>query len=579
MVPAYRHALSSKSSVSSGHVPLRTYQETTNPTSADVMNLQEAIVSNFAGLLGSMSSGHSLPHDGNAAVSGAKKSATSQDFDDCISETVNDCDIVCSLPSLDLNTNKVNEDITMNVPLPKVGEHHNNRKVPEMVASVLDTAGSAVVANAEKPEKSAAQNLGSIASWTKSTLIYAPTALAKGVAKSFMSLVESRVKAWTLLLLRQSLTYGDVSSRNRLLSMLSSKIELQTSITSFKTLELPEHARQQPKEADVILPLIFEVLLQVRSQQRNEIISLRAPGTIVGHFAKSQICASPRLTKIEVNLDTGALLDSMVEQARLVVFKVVTRAIAVNVDKPLPPKQDLRPTPASLSGFSSALKLSPDVAAQSPKLQKALSSALRLNSILQGKGSGPSPVAQTPEGMAMTRKNRSVQWEHSVDPSKEDVGSFQAAKRKRLSQSQNRLRSTKSFGRPHAESGNREPKNATFGDFGRGAVAGGSIWGRDGKLLNHPVPQNGLTSSAMSSLNVTTTQNTNLNATFDFRSEGCFPRQVSASVASTLLPKSAPTSGGVGGKRALSGGFPSTLPRTATALESWLVMNTTKGNC
>jgi hypothetical protein len=259
-------------------------RETTNPTSADVMNLQEAIVSNFAGLLGSMSSGHSLPHDGNAAVNGAKKSATSQDFDDCISETVNDCDIVCSLPSLDLNTNKVNEDITMNVPLPKVGEHHNNRKVPEMVASVLDTAGSAVVANAEKPEKSAAQNLGSIASWTKSTLIYAPTALAKGVAKSFMSLVESRVKAWTLLLLRQSLTYGDVSSRNRLLSMLSSKIELQTSITSFKTLALPEHARQQPKEADVILPLIFEVLLQVRSQQRNEIISLRAPGTIVGEL-------------------------------------------------------------------------------------------------------------------------------------------------------------------------------------------------------------------------------------------------------------------------------------------------------
>jgi hypothetical protein len=300
-----------------------------------------------------------------------------------------------------------------------------------------------------------------------------------------------------------------------------------------------------------------------------------------GHFADTKAGASPGIVKIEVNLDTAVLLDSMVEQARLVVFKAVARVTAIDVDKTKMPTQQQTPTVissnTSLSGFSSVLNLSAEMASQSPKLQKAQSSALRLNSILQGKSTLTTNVLHDPEhSLDQARKSRSVQWEKPVDPPKSDAATKQIAKRQRMVQSQARLRSMKSFGRPHAEPGNSEPKNATFGDFGRGA--NGAIWGRDGKLLNHPVPQSGLTSSAMSSLNVSGAQNSNQNATFDISNSPQAPRQVRPNILSNLSLSGRNPNMGAPVGRGLSVGLPSTLPRTATALESWLVNNATNRN-
>jgi hypothetical protein len=249
------------------------------PLAVDKLKIQEAIVINFAALLGARSAGSSSTSSGITTVSGTTKSASAHDFEDCLSDAVNDDDIVCILPSFNMKTDTHDGGRS---PLPKVGEHHHNPKVPEMAASVLDTAGAAVSDEASNLEQSAAQNLGALVSWPKSTLVSAPAAVSKSVSTSFASLVESRVKAWTLLLLRHSLTNGDSSSRNRLLSMLSSKIEITGSITSFKTLALPDAARDQPRDADVILPVIFEVVLQVSSQGRSDVIPLRAPGTISG---------------------------------------------------------------------------------------------------------------------------------------------------------------------------------------------------------------------------------------------------------------------------------------------------------
>lgn len=268
------------------------------------------------------------------------------------------------------------------------------------------------------------------------------------------------------------------------------------------------------------------------------------------------------------------LLDSMVEQARLVVFKAVARVSAIDVHKTKIPSQQHTSTISSntsLSGFSSALNLSADIASQSPKLQKAQSSALRLNSILQGKSTLTTNVLDDPkDSLDQVRKSRSVKWEKTFDPPNSDTATEQIAKRQRMVQSQARLRSMKSFGRPHAEPGNSEPKNATFGDFGRGAH--GVTWGRDGKLLNHPVPQSGLTSSAMSSLNVSGAQNSNQNATFDLSlSAPHATRQVRPNFLSNLsLSGRYPNMG--------SSGLPSTLPRTPTALEGWLVQNATNNN-
>merc|ERR1711971_557578 len=120
----------------------------------------------------------------------------------CISKSVEHHEVVCTLPSLDMR--KLDEDPEKS-PLPKVGEHFPQMK---MEASVLHNAADAS-AKAAQVEQKAAQTLGSLTSWTRSSVVYASNAISENAANSFSSLVDSRVRAWTLLLLRHSLTTGD----------------------------------------------------------------------------------------------------------------------------------------------------------------------------------------------------------------------------------------------------------------------------------------------------------------------------------------------------------------------------------
>ena len=68
--------------------------------------------------------------------------------------------------------------------------------------------------------------------------------------------------------------------------MLSSIVKVDSARTTFKTLPLPESAVGQPKEADVILPLLLEVEMEVSIQSKQHTITLRAPGTISGESHK-----------------------------------------------------------------------------------------------------------------------------------------------------------------------------------------------------------------------------------------------------------------------------------------------------
>jgi hypothetical protein len=248
---------------------------------------QEQVTSKFASLLGSKS----IQKDSVASslVQSDPKAAASRDLLACLSKSVEQHEVICTLPSLDMR--RLEEETGSISPLPKVGEHFQaelfqestsiDKSVPQMEASVLNNAADAS-AKAAQVEQKAAQSLGTMTSWTKSSVVYASTAVSQNAANSFSSLVDSRVRAWTLLLLRHSLTTGDSASRSRLLSMLSSIIKVNSAETAFKTLPLPESASHQPKEADVILPLLLEVDLQISIQSQNDVVTLRAPGTIAG---------------------------------------------------------------------------------------------------------------------------------------------------------------------------------------------------------------------------------------------------------------------------------------------------------
>lgn len=247
---------------------------------------QEQVVSRFAALLGT--NGILKDSIASSLISSDPSAGASRDLLLCLSKVVQSHEVICTLPSLDMR--KVDEEMG-SAPLPKVGEHRHSdivdmvtdmdKAVPQMAASVLNNAADAS-AKAAQVEQKAAQSLGSLTSWTKSSVVYASSAISKNVSDSFSSLVDARVRAWTLLLLRHSLTTGDSASRSRLLSMLSSIIKIHSAVTTFKTIPLPESASGHPKEADVVLPLLLEVEMQVSIQSKVDTVTLRAPGTIAG---------------------------------------------------------------------------------------------------------------------------------------------------------------------------------------------------------------------------------------------------------------------------------------------------------
>ena len=215
-----------------------------------------------------------------ARLLGTGSEGASGGLSNLLSGSLKDHDVALTLPSLDLGISRDEK----NSPLPVIGEHRESLTAspvddsrPTMAASVLTSATE----GAANSEQNAAQNIGKLTSWTKSTLEYASDAVKKNLANSFASLVDSRVRAWTLLLLRHSLSTGDGESRSRLLSMLSSSIKIDYADTNFKTLPLPESAAEQAQE-QVILPLLFEVTLHATVQDSKESVTLRAPGTIMG---------------------------------------------------------------------------------------------------------------------------------------------------------------------------------------------------------------------------------------------------------------------------------------------------------
>ena len=217
----------------------------------------------------------------------------------------------CSFPSLDLYSGQV-----AGLPLPNVGTSaktnplvsmsaNNPTKaqpsIPTMTASVFNAQGNGAVkrpseaqaaCDAAMLEQAAARNLGSITSWTRSTVHLAPITMLKSLSASFSALVDARVRAWMLLFLRQSLSSGDEQSRSQLMKLLatSQSIDIKSVATSFKALTLPPTAFAQgsSKEGDnkprsqIILPLLFEVVSKVVLHEEQVVAKLRAPGTLLG---------------------------------------------------------------------------------------------------------------------------------------------------------------------------------------------------------------------------------------------------------------------------------------------------------
>jgi hypothetical protein len=306
-----------------------------------------------------------------------------------------------------------------------------------------------------------------------------------------------------------------------------------------------------------------------------------------------------RLAKIDISLDTATMLRSMVDQARILVFKAVASATKTTLPQQ-PPKssatiQNTAQNDVGTEGLRTGLNISKHqssvnfsstsniarqqnsfISAQqqtsfnmaapvssngpgpeadrSPRLHKARSSALRLNSVLYGKGETKSSASP---GL---RSVRSVKWDTpGLIPKLSVAALAPSPKKPRVAENGpatvSKLKSFKSFGRPHGGDAGSGPRNATFGEYGGRMQS----WGRDGRLAHHPVAfQQGLQHDQEHNMGMTGIANKN--ATFDLSRVG--------------RPSQPQARGGLGG--GLGGGLQSSrsslaIPRTTTGLEKWLV--------
>jgi len=236
---------------------------------------QEAVVTRFAHLIGTVPP-VGFGQDSSSTMSGRAREA---ELLRCISDSVNNDAVVCTLPSLSL---KVTEECDN--PLPAVGQHMIKSQSKEGLKPVMEASILSADEHDNQKEFNVAQQLAEATSWTKSSIVYASDALNKNLAESFSKLVDSRVKSWTLLMFKKSLASGDNGGRANLLKMLASSIAISAVKSSFRTVPLPESAKNEVKEADVILPLLFECVLKASVEGRSELVTVRAPGTITGRL-------------------------------------------------------------------------------------------------------------------------------------------------------------------------------------------------------------------------------------------------------------------------------------------------------
>jgi len=209
-------------------------------------------------------------------------------------------------------------------------------KLPKLIASSqegvcctvpslkLQKRDSAFCPRSSKPllEDAAATNLRHPIEVNRKQLSSLPMTLLWNLSKSFMSLVDSRLHSSLTALVRQS--RGDNAFSQVLVGLLShssNPISPTTVVTTFRTLAFSERT----EEGTYAIPLIFEAIIDLNILQGNLIaFNVEAPGTIHGNFSCSSEPAGPvELLSIDISIDTTALLQSMMAQARIAVRRAV----------------------------------------------------------------------------------------------------------------------------------------------------------------------------------------------------------------------------------------------------------------
>jgi hypothetical protein len=173
-------------------------------------------------------------------------------------------------------------------------------------------------------EDAASNNLRRPIEIPKDKLQSLPMTLLWNLSNSFMSLVDSRLRSSMGALLQHHLLKGKEPDSLTwvLVGLLSgssadstSPIKPTTIVTTFRPLKLSE----RNSDGDYILPLILKLVIDVNIFGTILAVAVEAPGTVQGSFAGN----TEQLHNIDVQIDTTALLATMMTQARVVIRKAI----------------------------------------------------------------------------------------------------------------------------------------------------------------------------------------------------------------------------------------------------------------
>jgi hypothetical protein len=246
---------------------------------------------------------------------------------------------------------------------------------------------------------------------------------------------------------------------------------------------------------DLILPFVFKVAMDISFYGEEVTVHFHIPGCAGAMFHEN----SEKITYLECKVNTEALVKSMVEQMRAIVFQAVSRVTAVsdqmtessriniphqtaNVGKSFTKLSSFRPVCSTLDAKDMTATFPTQRDGMDEKLSNRNTHAL--SDLEQNKCDGRQDsnssishtVSSTEEPCSLLRqpgsflinkgvfKERSVQWDSHVKPV---IPIRQDQKRIRQNGPiiSRMVRSSKSFGKPGPDAFEHS-RNATFSDFG-----------------------------------------------------------------------------------------------------------------
>jgi hypothetical protein len=237
------------------------------------------------------------------------------------------------------------QTICCSVPCLELGRAESGSSITQLTSfescSSLSRPSSANERCASSLEEITAESLRRRINLTKEQVPDLPLILLSNVTHTFVKLVQARLRQAAKALMSRGSTF---STRNeaftsaRLLASLS-KRPPSAVVTTYKTLDFVDRCsrvqnlneQQVDEEAVVVVPVILEVVMDWTLFDTADTITttpMEAPGVLQGQFVIDHRCRSDSLLlhSVDMELDTGALLQSMMQQAKLLVRKALVAA-------------------------------------------------------------------------------------------------------------------------------------------------------------------------------------------------------------------------------------------------------------